>query len=96
MTRGLVFYRQRRSSCCSPRWLAEVDAVQAAAQAQLDALDAANSAHALCIECGRALIEVNEADPMTVHPCIFECIEAVGDAAEAVERVRSYVERVEQ
>lgn len=55
----------------------------------------ATEAYELCIECARALEEVNEADPLTLHPCIYECLDAVRDAVEAAQDVAGAVEAVE-
>jgi hypothetical protein len=71
-----------------------IDAVNAVEIAD-DAVRVADEAHALCVECARAIVEVNEADPMTVHPCIFECVDAVRDAVEAAQDVAGAVEGVE-
>jgi hypothetical protein len=59
------------------------------------AVTAATDAYELCIECARALQEVNEADPMTLHPCLYECLDAVRDAVEAAQDVAGAVESVE-
>jgi hypothetical protein len=63
--------------------------------ANMAALVASVEAQRVCLECGETLQAVNEADPMMLHPCLFECLDAIRDAVNAAEGAAAAVEAVE-